>query len=77
MPGLMPQNPHTFAFTGSFNFQHLCSLKLHQSRVRKIERNRKSRDAIRCEPFFAEPDMRLEGNRTRVQLPIELLHTLF
>ena len=77
VPGFMPKDSHTFAFAGAFNLQHLRSLELHQPRMRQIEGNSKTRDAIRREPFFTEPDMRSEVERTRIQLPIKLLNTKF
>jgi hypothetical protein len=58
--GFMPQDSHTFAFAGAFNLQHLRSLEFHQSWMRQIKGNSKTRDAIRRKPFFTEPDMRFE-----------------
>ena len=73
----MPKDSHTFAFAGAFNLQHLRSLELYQPRMRQIEGNPETRDAIRREPFFTEPDMRFKVERMRTQLSIKPLNTKF
>ena len=75
--GLMPQDPHAFAFAGPFHFDHLRTLQLHQSRMGQIERNRKASDPVRSKPLFRKPGMRTEGQTPGVQLSIQLFNPLF
>ena len=67
MSGLVPQDPHTFGFRSALDLQHLFALEAGQPRVRKVERDRNPRYAIRCEPFIREPEVWPESNPARGQ----------
>src|SRR5712691_46953 len=73
----VPQNTHALAFAGAFDFQHLRPLEFHESRMGQVKRYGKTGYAIRCKPFFGQPDMRMEAKGPSLELAIELFDALF
>ena len=71
MPRFVSQNTHTLCVVSALDFEHLPSLKLYQPWVRQEKRNRDSRHTVRREPFFRQPDVRLESNPTSVELAVK------
>ena len=43
----------------------------------QVKRNRKARYAIGCEPFFGQPHMGTEVERSRLEFAIKLFDALF
>src|SRR5258708_6240517 len=72
--GLVTQNAHALYVSASFDFQHLFSFELHQTRMGQIKRNRESRHTVGRKPFRRQPDVRLETNAAVVQFAIKTLY---
>jgi len=51
MTGLVTQNAHALDVSASFDFQHLFSFELHQTRMGQIKGDRESRHAVGRKPF--------------------------
>src|SRR5678815_2485009 len=71
MAGFVAKNAHTLGISAALHLQHLLALKLHQTRMSEIKGNRNARDAVRREPFFGQPNMRLKPNATLVEFAVE------
>src|SRR5262245_17585635 len=56
--GLMPEYAHAFILGAALDFEHLRTFQSDQSWMNKVEGNRKTGDAVRCEPLFGQPDVR-------------------
>src|SRR2546422_1064292 len=67
----MTQDTHTFRIRAPFDLEHLFAFKLHQARMCEVERNGDAGNAIGREPFFRQPDVRLEANAAGVELVVE------
>src|SRR6266581_108159 len=67
----MTQNAQAFRIGAAFDLEHLFAFKLHQARMCEVERNSDAGNAVGREPFFRQPDVRLEANAAGVQLVVE------
>jgi hypothetical protein len=64
----VPHYSEALPFPSAFDFEHLLAFKFRQPRVGQVERNCEAWDVIRREPFFGQPDVRLEAQATRFEL---------
>src|SRR5262249_31787411 len=71
VPGFVAQDAHEGPGTGSFGFAHDAAFEAFEAGMRKVERHRDARDAIRREPFLRQPHMRLEMDAAALELRIE------
>ena len=69
--GLVTQDAHALDVSAAFDFQHLFSFQLHQSRMGQIKGNGESRNSVGREPFGRQPHMRFETDTAIVQLAVE------
>src|ERR1700681_23676 len=69
--GLVTQNAHALDVSAPFDFQHLFSFELHQTRMGQIKRNGESRNPVGCKPLSRQPHVRFETNAAIVQLAVE------
>jgi hypothetical protein len=72
VPGFVPQNPHAPFGLASLDFEHLGELQLRQTRMREIEGNGDSWDAIGREPLVRQPVVRTERHAACGQLLVQL-----
>ena len=77
MAGLVAQNAQAFCVGATFHFQHLFAFEFHQARVGQVKGNRNPGNAIRREPLFGKPDVRLESNAAIIQFAVETLNVRF
>jgi hypothetical protein len=74
MPSFMAEDASTFRLAGAFDFEHLISLKPHETRVRQIEGYCESKHSIRIEEFLRQPRMRQGRDVARLKLSMKTLH---
>ena len=67
----MTQDAHAFRVGAAFDFEHLLALEFHQARMGQVKRNRNAGHAVRREPLFGQPDVRLEANAAFVEFTVE------
>src|SRR5215813_11871479 len=73
MTRFMTQYAHALRIGASFNFEHLPPFKSHQPWMSEIKRNGDAWHAVGREPFFGQPDMRLETYAARIKLVVKTL----
>src|SRR6267378_5255050 len=73
MTCFVPQNAHAFSVGATLHLQHLLSLEFHQTRVGQVKGNGDSRNTVRREPLFREPNVGLKSNAAIIQFAIETL----
>src|SRR6185437_12434362 len=72
---LVAQNAHEPACIAAFDLAHDAALEALEARMRKVERYRDAGDAVRREPLFRQPHVRLEVESSGLELRVEAPHT--
>jgi hypothetical protein len=60
MSRFVPHDLETLLLSATFDFEHLLALQFGKARVSEIEGDGEAGNVVRREPFFGQPDMRLE-----------------
>ncbi len=74
MTGLVSQQPQPPQAAAAVDVAHHAALELAQARVCDEERNRDARNAIRREPLFGQPHVRLEVDAAPAEFVVEREH---
>ena len=77
MACLVAQDAHARDVGAAFDFQHLFSFELHQTRVGQIKRNCESGHTVGRKPFRRQPHVRFEANTAVVQFAVETFNVRF
>src|SRR5678815_8117 len=70
--GLVAHDAHAFCPRRAFDVEDLVALESPKPRMRQVKRHREPRYATGGKPFVREPHVRLEYERSRIQLLVQL-----
>ena len=73
MTRFVSQDPHAFGIRATLNLKHLFAFEFHEARMGQVKRNGNARHAVRREPFFRKPDVRLKPNAATIQFTVQPL----